>query len=47
MDGVVLHTELDVTDQRFTTGVTTPECAGLTPREVIKIRTNPQRTGRV
>ena len=30
-DGVVLHTDLDVIDQGFTTGVTTPECGGLTP----------------
>jgi agmatinase len=36
-DGVVLHTDLDVMDQGFTTGVTTPECGGLTPREVIKM----------
>ena len=35
--GVVLHTDLDVMDQGFTTGVTTPECGGLTPREVIKM----------
>ena len=26
-----------VMDQGFTTGVTTPECGGLTPREVIKM----------
>jgi agmatinase len=36
-DGVVLHTDLDVMDQGFTTGVTTPETGGLTPREVIKM----------
>ncbi len=36
-DGVVLHTDLDVIDQGFTSGVTTPECGGLTPREVIKM----------
>jgi agmatinase len=36
-DGVVLHTDLDVMDQGFTTGITTPECGGLTPREVIKM----------
>jgi agmatinase len=36
-DGVVLHTDLDVIDQGFTTGVTTPETGGLTPREVIKM----------
>jgi arginase family enzyme len=36
-DGVVLHTDLDVLDQGFTTGVTTPETGGLTPREVIKM----------
>ena len=36
-DGVVLHTDLDVMDQGYTTGVTTPECGGLTPREVIKM----------
>jgi agmatinase len=36
-DGVVLHTDLDVMDQGYTTGVTTPETGGLTPREVIKM----------
>jgi agmatinase len=36
-DGVVLHTDLDVMDQGYTTGVTTPECGGLSPREVIKM----------
>jgi agmatinase len=36
-DGVVLHTDLDCIDQGFTTGVTTPETGGLTPREVIKM----------
>jgi agmatinase len=36
-DGVVLHTDLDVLDQGYTTGVTTPETGGLTPREVIKM----------
>jgi agmatinase len=36
-DGVVLHTDLDVMDQGFTSGVTTPECGGLTPRAVIKM----------
>jgi agmatinase len=35
--GVVLHTDLDVLDQAFTTGVTTPETGGLTPRELIKM----------
>ena len=36
-DGVVLHTDLDVMDQGYTSGVTTPECGGLAPREVIKM----------
>jgi agmatinase len=36
-DGVVLHTDLDVLDQAYTSGVTTPETGGLTPREVIKM----------
>ena len=36
-DGVVLHTDLDVMDQGYTSGVTTPECGGLSPREVIKM----------
>ncbi len=36
-DGVVLHTDLDCMDQGYTNGVTTPECGGLTPREVIKM----------
>jgi agmatinase len=36
-DGVVLHTDLDVMDQGYTSGVTTPECGGLSPREVIKL----------
>ena len=36
-EGVVLHTDLDVLDQAYTSGVTTPEIGGLTPREVIKM----------
>lgn len=36
-DGVVLHTDLDVVDQGYTNGVTTPETGGLTPRELIKM----------
>jgi agmatinase len=36
-DGVVLHTDLDVMDQGYTSGVTTPECGGLSPRDVIKM----------
>ena len=36
-DGVVLHTDLDCMDQGYTSGVTTPECGGLIPREVIKM----------
>jgi agmatinase len=36
-NGVVLHTDLDVIDQGFTSGVTTPETGGLTPREVLKM----------
>jgi agmatinase len=36
-NGVVLHTDLDVLDQGYTSGVTTPECGGLSPREVIKM----------
>lgn len=36
-DGVVLHTDLDVVDQGYTDGVTTPETGGLTTRELIKM----------
>jgi len=36
-DRVVLHTDLDVIDQGFVPGVTTPEPAGLTPREALKM----------
>jgi agmatinase len=36
-DGVVLHTDLDVLDQGYTTGITTAETGGLMPREVIKM----------
>jgi agmatinase len=34
---VVLHTDLDVMYQGFFPGVTTPEPAGLTPREALKM----------
>lgn len=36
-EAVILHTDLDVIDQGFTSGVTTPEVGGLTPREVLKL----------
>jgi agmatinase len=36
VEKVVLHTDLDCMDQAYVPGVTTPECGGLTPREMIK-----------
>lgn len=36
VEKVVLHTDLDCMDQGFVPGVTTPECGGMTPREMIK-----------
>src|SRR5581483_3255759 len=36
-DRVVLHTDLDVLDQGYVTGVTTPEVGGLVPRELLKM----------
>lgn len=36
VEKVVLHTDLDCMDQGFVPGVTTPECGGLTPREMIR-----------
>ena len=36
VEKVVLHTDLDCMDQGFVPGVTTPECGGMTPREMIR-----------
>jgi len=36
VEKVVLHTDLDCMDQAFVPGITTPECGGLTPREMIR-----------
>lgn len=36
VEKVVLHTDLDCMDQAYVPGITTPECGGLTPREMIK-----------
>jgi agmatinase len=35
--GVVLHTDLDVIDQAYVPGVSVPEVAGLTSREILKL----------
>jgi agmatinase len=37
VDRVVLHTDLDVLDQGFAAGVTTPEVGGLAPRDILKM----------
>lgn len=36
VEKVVLHTDLDCMDQGFVPGVTTPECGGMAPREMIR-----------
>lgn len=36
VEKVVLHTDLDCMDQAYVPGITTPECGGLTPREMIR-----------
>lgn len=36
VEKVVLQTDLDCMDQAFVPGITTPECGGMTPREMIK-----------
>jgi agmatinase len=36
VEKVVLHTDLDCMDQAFVPGITTPECGGMTPREMIR-----------
>lgn len=36
VEKVVLHTDLDCMDQAYVPGITTPECGGMTPRDMIK-----------
>ena len=36
VEKVILHTDLDCMDQAFVPGITTPECGGMTPREMIR-----------